>query len=70
MQWQITAGPVASSPFPVLVMSPVLKLQAFHEAAAISESVGIEPTIPVYVADRRAVTAPTMILRTNITRLL
>ena len=47
-------------------MSPVLKQQAFQEAGAIAESVGIVPTIPVYVADRHAVSTTPMIVQRNI----
>ena len=52
------------------VMSPVLKQQAFQEAAAMGESIVIVPTIPVYVADNHAVTTTPRILRRNIISLL
>ena len=39
-------------------MSPVLTLQTFQEGAAIAISVGIVPTIPVYVDDKHAYDTP------------
>ena len=51
-------------------MSAALKQQALQEAAAIGESDGIVPTIPVYLADRDAVTTTPMMLLGNIISLL